>query len=112
MFQSWYGKILIGLFILVIIIASFIFISRIQLERKVLAERDELYESLGNGKDIILDEDASRLKCVGEIIDYTEVDGIKIPHKVNVSWIEAGEKFTWYKIENYNIVFDDFAFIQ
>ena len=285
MFQQWYGKTLIGFFILVIIIASFIFISRIQLERKVLAERDELYESLGNGKDIILDvelaslpepvadwlvdvgiignnrfksvsfdqtgkmklekgqadwyipearqyvnikepgylwtvdipmfftkgrdlyhkgqgsmliklagaipvvnennkyklnesslhrfllelpwyptaaledyitwegidansaraiinyqgitadaiyyfkengelesleamrykdvdENASRLKCIGEIIDYTEVDGIKIPHKVNVSWIEAGEKFIWYKIENYNIVFDDFAFTQ
>ena len=55
-----------------------------------------------------VDEDASRLKCIGEIIDYTEVDGIKIPFKINVSWIEDGEKFTWYKIENYNIVFNDF----
>ena len=56
-----------------------------------------------------VDENASRLKCIGEIIDNTEAGGMKIPHKINVSWIEDDEKFTWYKIENYNIVFDDFV---
>ncbi|MFW5873503.1 MAG: DUF6920 family protein [Bacillota bacterium] len=55
-----------------------------------------------------VDEEAPRLKCIGEIIDYTEVEGMKIPHKINVSWTEDGEKFTWYKIENYNFVFNDY----
>lgn len=58
-----------------------------------------------------VDEDASRLKCVGDVIEYTEAGGMKIPHKINVSWIEDDDKFTWYKIENYNIDFNDYTTI-
>ncbi len=48
-------------------------------------------------------EDAERKKCIGEIKSYTEVDDLLIPDEIDVSWIENGEKFTWYKVQLKNI---------
>jgi len=48
-------------------------------------------------------EDAERKKCIGEIKNYTEVDDLLIPDEIDVSWIENGEKFTWYKVQLKNI---------
>ena len=49
------------------------------------------------------DEDAKRIPCIGKIKDYTNVDGLKIPHMIDVMWMLEGEKFTWYQLENFDI---------
>jgi hypothetical protein len=49
--------------------------------------------------------DAEKIPCIGEIKEMIEVGGIKIPSKIDVTWVTEGEKFTWYKTENFNFVF-------
>lgn len=44
-------------------------------------------------------ENTKRLKCTGELKEYTTVDGISIPRKIDVSWYLDSGKFTWFKIE-------------
>ncbi len=43
-----------------------------------------------------------RILCIGEVVDSKIVNGIRIPNKINVSWLENDKKFTWYEIENYD----------
>ena len=48
-------------------------------------------------------EESERKKCIGEIKNHIKVDDLLIPDKIDVSWIENEEKFTWYKIQLKNI---------
>lgn len=45
------------------------------------------------------DEDAERIKCVGELHSFKTVDGIKVPTEIDVSWYLEEEKFTWFKVK-------------
>lgn len=49
--------------------------------------------------------DAKRMPCIGEVKGYTNVQGMKIPNRFDITWIIDGEPFTWYKLENYDINF-------
>jgi len=51
------------------------------------------------------DEDAKRIPCIGEIKGFTEVDGLKIPNLIDITWMIDQKPFTWYKLESYNISF-------
>ncbi len=48
------------------------------------------------------DENSKRITCIGVVKGHIIVDGIKVPNKINVSWQENDDIFTWYKIENFN----------
>jgi len=54
------------------------------------------------------DEDAERIPCIGEIQGHKNIEGLKIPHLIDVTWIMDGKRFTWYKIENYDIKFENY----
>lgn len=51
------------------------------------------------------DEDAERIPCIGDIKGHTVVDGLKIPNRIDITWIIDGEPFTWYRLENFDIYF-------
>ena len=51
-------------------------------------------------------ENAERLRCTGELTDYKEINGIKIPTKIDVSWYLDSGKFTWFKVEVEKIAFE------
>ncbi|MGM0379714.1 MAG: DUF6920 family protein [Bacillota bacterium] len=53
-----------------------------------------------------VDKDAIRKTCIGEVREYSKIDDLKIPTKIDVSWIENNKKFTWYKIELKDIEID------
>ena len=53
-----------------------------------------------------VDKDAVRKTCIGEMKEFSTIDNLKIPTKIDVSWIENNKKFTWYKIELKNIEID------
>ncbi|WP_394236542.1 DUF6920 family protein [Niallia oryzisoli] len=48
------------------------------------------------------DEKAKRMECIGEIQDYEIMNGIKIPAKIDISWMLEEGKFTWYTLEIYD----------
>jgi hypothetical protein len=52
------------------------------------------------------DNNAKQIECIGEIKENVIIDGIKIPTKFNVSWMLEEGKFTWYKLEIYDIHFN------
>jgi hypothetical protein len=41
------------------------------------------------------DENSEREKCVGDLLEFETVDGFLVPVKINISWINDKEKFTW-----------------
>jgi hypothetical protein len=47
------------------------------------------------------------IECLGEVIETTYIDGIKIPTKLNVSWMLETGKFTWYRIKISNVTFNE-----
>lgn len=49
------------------------------------------------------DEGAKRIPCIGEIKGHSVVEGLKIPNRINITWIINGEPFTWYKLENFDM---------
>ncbi|NBG87838.1 DUF6920 family protein [Isachenkonia alkalipeptolytica] len=53
------------------------------------------------------DEQAKRIPCIGRINDHKEYNGIKIPTKVEITWVMDDIPFTWYKLENYDVKFED-----
>ncbi len=53
-----------------------------------------------------VDENSELVECVGEAIEHTVIDGIKIPTKLNISWVLDEGIFTWYKIEIYDVKFN------
>lgn len=50
-------------------------------------------------------DESERIICLGEVEDSKIINGMRIPHKINVSWIDNNNKFTWYEIENYDFNF-------
>ena len=48
------------------------------------------------------DEKAKRIPCIGEIKVYETFEGIKIPSKIDITWVINDEEYTWYKLEIYN----------
>lgn len=48
------------------------------------------------------DEKAKRMPCIGEIKAYETFEGIKIPSKIDITWIIDEEEYTWYKLEIYD----------
>ena len=51
-------------------------------------------------------ESAERLRCSGELNSYQEVDGMKIPTEIDVSWYLESGKFSWFKVEIGEISFE------
>ncbi|WP_138420370.1 DUF6920 family protein [Aquibacillus sediminis] len=51
------------------------------------------------------DDNAEPLECIGEVKEMKMVDGKMIPTKMDVSWLVKGEKFTWYQLEIYDVVY-------
>ncbi len=45
------------------------------------------------------DKNSQLLECIGEVKENEIIDGVKIPTKVDVSWMLDEGVFTWYKIE-------------
>lgn len=45
------------------------------------------------------DEQAGLVECIGEAKAYREVNGIRIPTKMNVTWLLDEGPFTWYTLE-------------
>jgi hypothetical protein len=45
------------------------------------------------------DENAVKAECIGETKEIRVVDGIKIPTKVNITWVLEDGLFTWYETE-------------
>lgn len=43
--------------------------------------------------------DAKPIECIGEIKAMGSVDGIRVPTKIDVSWMLEDGKFTWFKID-------------
>lgn len=62
--------------------------------------RVEAWRYKGSGKD------ARRLLCIGTIKEHQKVEGLKIPVKMEVSWVIEGSTFTWYKFDVKNIRFN------
>ncbi|MDP5277000.1 DUF6920 family protein [Chengkuizengella axinellae] len=52
------------------------------------------------------DESAERLQCIGEVKEHNIVHGIKIPTKMNVSWMLDEGMFTWYKLKIFDITYN------
>lgn len=52
------------------------------------------------------DEQAKPIECIGEVIETNEVNGIRLPTKLEVSWMLDEGKFTWYKVEIYDVEFN------
>ncbi|TDP91757.1 hypothetical protein C7957_11640 [Halanaerobium saccharolyticum] len=51
-------------------------------------------------------ESAERLKCSGELDSYQEIDGMKIPTEIDVSWYLDSGKFSWFKVKVEEIEFE------
>lgn len=51
------------------------------------------------------DENAQRLPCVAEIKEHTEVDGILVPSKIEITWLLEEGPFTWYKFKVHDMEF-------
>lgn len=50
-------------------------------------------------------EKAKRMPCIGEIKAYETFNGMKIPIKIDITWLLNGEEYTWYKLEIFNYYF-------
>ncbi|GAA5417543.1 hypothetical protein Pryu01_02617 [Paraliobacillus ryukyuensis] len=53
-----------------------------------------------------IDKNAERVECIGEIKEQAVVDGITIPTKLHVSWMLKEGKYTWYKIDVFDVKFN------
>lgn len=51
-------------------------------------------------------EDARPLLCIGTIDEHQQVDGLKVPTKVEISWMLESGPFTWYKFGVHDIQFN------
>lgn len=50
--------------------------------------------------------DAPLLECIGEVKELSDINGIQIPTRLEVSWMLETGKFTWYKLQADRIVFN------
>lgn len=51
-------------------------------------------------------EDAQQLLCTGTIKEHKEVDGLKVPVKVEITWTLEEGAFTWYRFDVQAIQFN------
>lgn len=49
------------------------------------------------------DEKAELVECIGELKETTQIDGMRIPTKMDISWMLGQGKFTWYKLEIFDV---------
>lgn len=49
------------------------------------------------------DKNAEPIECIGEAKEYKIIEGLKIPAKIEVSWVLDEGIFTWYKLEILNV---------
>ena len=52
------------------------------------------------------DQNAERRRCIGELGGYRNIDGIKIPTEIDVSWYLDSGKFSWFKVKVDQISFE------
>ncbi|WP_071394073.1 DUF6920 family protein [Bacillus tuaregi] len=53
------------------------------------------------------DEKAERIECIGEIKNSKIMEGVKIPERIDISWMLKEGKFTWYTLEIYDYQSND-----
>lgn len=53
------------------------------------------------------DEEAEKMLCTANILDYMGVDGIKVPSKIEIVWDLPEGPFTWYKFEVNGVQFNE-----
>jgi hypothetical protein len=53
------------------------------------------------------DELSVPIECIGEVIETSYINGIKIPTKLNVSWMLESGKFTWYRLQISNVTYNE-----
>lgn len=45
------------------------------------------------------DETGTRELCIADMIELQSYNGLRVPSKINITWVENDERFTWYKLE-------------
>lgn len=53
------------------------------------------------------DEQAKRIPCIGTVKEHKVFDGLKVPTKVEITWIMDDKPFTWYQLEIFDMHFDE-----
>lgn len=53
-----------------------------------------------------VDANGERVECIVEVEEQAIIDGIKIPTKLNISWVLDDGLFTWYKFEVFDVEFN------
>lgn len=48
---------------------------------------------------------SKRTLCYGEMKEHETIDGIRIPTKIEITWVENGSHFTWYKLDIFNVTY-------
>jgi len=51
-------------------------------------------------------DDARPLLCIGTIKEHKEVDGLRVPVKVEITWMLEEGPFTWYRFDVHDIRFN------
>ncbi|MDQ0430778.1 hypothetical protein QOZ98_003665 [Planomicrobium stackebrandtii] len=51
-------------------------------------------------------KEARRQLCIGTVREQQKVEGLKIPVKMEVSWLVDGDTFTWYKFDVSDVRFN------
>ncbi len=51
------------------------------------------------------DENAIKAECIGEAKEFGFVEGIKIPTKVDITWVLEDGLFTWYETEVLHVMY-------
>jgi hypothetical protein len=52
------------------------------------------------------DELSEPIECIGEVVETTQINGITIPTKLNISWMLESGRFTWYRLEISDVKFN------
>jgi hypothetical protein len=53
------------------------------------------------------DKNAKLIECIGEVKENRTINGIMIPTKIDVSWVLEEGVFTWYKLEIFEVEFNN-----
>ena len=51
-------------------------------------------------------ENAKHIECIGEIKSHSIINGIKLPTKIEITWVLENGPFTWYKLEIDEVTFE------
>ena len=52
------------------------------------------------------DENAKHIECIAEIKDNSIINGMKLPTKIEITWVLENGPFTWYKLEIDEVTFE------